>query len=280
MSSANGAQQRIRHITSAQNSSVKKLRALLQTSEKNAVEIAFEGEHLLDESLRSSLKLETVFLSKSRATGENLGAYDSPGLDIISLPDALFRTVVATDAPQGVAAIAVRPVFQLQQILSVPNPLLLIAASIQDPGNLGTLIRSAEAFGAAGLLALPGTVSPWNQKALRASAGSVFRLPIVEVTIGDLKTLQQGGVRIYAAVAGDALQASDAPLHQASAIMIGNEGAGLSASLLETADGVLSIPCTGPVESLNAAVAGSILLYLASQQRMGEASQQHIGAAR
>lgn len=269
MSSSNGAQHHIRHITSAQNASVKRLRALLHTPEKQAAEIAFEGEHLLDESIRAGLELKTVFLSASLAGDDSRPAYNSHARDVVSLSDLLFRSVVATDAPQGVAAIATRPVFQLRQIISAPNPLLLIAASIQDPGNLGTLIRSAEAFGVAGVLVLPGTVSPWNQKALRASAGSAFRLPIVEATIEDLKELQQGGIRIYAAVAGDALQASDAPLHQASAIMIGNEGAGLPASLLEIADGVLSIPCTGPVESLNAAVAGSILFYLASQQRTG-----------
>jgi TrmH family RNA methyltransferase len=271
MSSSYGIERRMRHITSAQNASVKKLRALLQAPEKTAVDVAFEGDHLLAESIRAGLKLETIFLSESRANGENLTAYDdlSPQLDIIALPDSLLRSVVSTDAPQGVAAIAARPAFHFAQVLSVPNPLLVIAASIQDPGNLGTLIRSAEAFGAAGVLALPGTVGAWNQKALRASAGSTFRLPVIDITPEQIELLQQQGIRIYAAVPDKAFPADQIALQRPSAIMIGNEGAGLSPELIEIADGLITIPCTGPVESLNAAVAGSILLYEASQQRMG-----------
>src|SRR4051794_4062763 len=103
---------RVRHITSAQNASVKRLRALLQTPEKGGPQIAFEGDHLLAESIRGGLRLETVYLSESR-----LKSYDTPGTqaDIISLPDSLFRKIILTDAPQGIAAIATRPVFQLEE---------------------------------------------------------------------------------------------------------------------------------------------------------------------
>jgi TrmH family RNA methyltransferase len=271
MSSSYGIEPRMRHITSAQNASVKKLRALLQSPEKTAVDFAFEGDHLLAESIRAGLKLETIFLSESRANNECLTAYDdlNPTLDIVALPDSLLRSVVSTDAPQGVAAIAARPVFHFAQILAVPNPLLVIAASIQDPGNLGTLIRSAEAFGAAGVLGLPGTVSAWNQKALRASAGSTFRLPVIDITPAQLQLLRQQGIRIYAAVPDKAFPAHRTTLQNSCAIMIGNEGAGLPTELIEIADGLITIPCTGAVESLNAAVAGSIILYEASQQRRG-----------
>src|ERR1700730_5183990 len=108
MSSFYGIDRRVRKITSAQNASVKKLRALLQAPEKTAVDIAFEGDHLLAESIRAGLKLETIFLSESRANSENLTAYDdlNPALDIVALPDSLLRSIVSTDAPQGVAAIA------------------------------------------------------------------------------------------------------------------------------------------------------------------------------
>jgi len=271
MSSSYGIERRMRHITSAQNASVKKLRALLQAPEKTDVDFAFEGDHLLAESIRAGLNLETIFLSESRANSENLTAYEdlNPSLDVVALPDSLLRSIVSTDAPQGVAAIATRPVFHFAQVLAVPNPLLVIAASIQDPGNLGTLIRSAEAFGAAGVLALPGTVSPWNQKALRASAGSTFRLPVIDITTTHLPLLRQQGIRIYAAVPDKAFPAHQTALQQPSAIMIGNEGAGLPAELIEIADGLITVPSSGAVESLNAAVAGSILLYEASQQRRG-----------
>jgi tRNA(Leu) C34 or U34 (ribose-2'-O)-methylase TrmL len=146
--------------------------------------------------------------------------------------------------------------------------LILVAAGLQDPGNLGTLVRSAEAFGVAGVLTTPGTVSGWNQKALRASAGSVFRLPVVAVGVAELAALKQRGVRLLAAVgSGDAVAAQEVDFSGSCALMIGNEGVGLSDELLELADERVTIPCPGRVESLNAAIAGSLLLYEASRQR-------------
>jgi TrmH family RNA methyltransferase len=165
-------------------------------------------------------------------------------------------------------------------------PLLLVAAGLQDPGNLGTLIRSAEAFAATAVLTTPGTVSPWNQKALRASAGSVFRVPVVAVSHADLAALKSRRIRLLAAIAPESH--SDArgngtrverpsnampDLTQPTALMIGNEGAGLSPDLLALADARISIPTPGPVESLNAAIAGSLLLYEASRQREATGSR-------
>jgi RNA methyltransferase, TrmH family len=148
--------------------------------------------------------------------------------------------------------------------------LILIAVGLQDPGNLGTLVRSAEAFGATGVLTTPGTVSAWNQKALRASAGSVFRVPVVAVAASDIEGLKQGGVRLIAAVGSDgadviAAQAMD--FTAGCAVMIGNEGSGLGAEWMKMCDARVTIPCPGALESLNAAVAGSVLLYEASRQR-------------
>jgi TrmH family RNA methyltransferase len=139
---------------------------------------------------------------------------------------------------------------------------------LQDPGNLGTLIRSAEAFGATGVLTTPGTVNAWNQKALRASVGSVFRMPVASATEVDVAGLKEWGVRLLAAVGcSGATVAQEADFVGSCALMIGNEGAGLSAEWMRIADERVTIPCPGPVESLNAAVAGSLLLYEASRQR-------------
>ena len=186
------------------------------------------------------------------------------------LTDEVFASVVETQSPQGVAALIVPPVPSIEDIL-VRTPLVLIAAGLQDPGNLGTLVRSAEAFGATGVLTTPGTVSAWNQKALRASVGSVFRMPVVAATLEDVAALKSRGLRLLAAVGAHefgvpAAHATDftAPC----ALLIGNEGAGLSQEWLALADGRVTIPCPGPVESLNAAVAGSLLLYEASRQRL------------
>ncbi len=105
-------------------------------------------------------------------------------------------------------------------------PLILIAVGLQDPGNLGTLVRSAEAFGATGVLTTPGTVSAWNQKALRACAGSVFRVPVASADAAAMERLEQAGVRLLAAMKDEAAAVDQADLHGAGALMIGNEGAG------------------------------------------------------
>ena len=227
--------------------------------------VAIEGEKLLGEAIRSGLVLKTIFVSERR----ELPRFVPKSVEVVWLSEDVFGSLMETQTPQGIAALLVPPLRSLQDVL-VSTPLILVVAGLQDPGNLGTLIRSAEAFGASGVVATPGTVSAWNQKSLRASAGSIFRLPVVGVTIEELAGLKGRGVVVMAAVAWDtrhAVEVHDAVFAQATAILIGNEGAGLSEELLRLADVMVTIPCPGKVESLNAAVAGSLLLYEASRQR-------------
>jgi TrmH family RNA methyltransferase len=227
--------------------------------------VAIEGDNLLGEALRSGMVLKTVFVSERR----ELPRFVPRSVEVVWLSEDVFQSVVETQSPQGIAALLVPPVRELDDVMQ-GTPLILVAAGLQDPGNLGTLVRSAEAFGATGVVTTPGTVSAWNQKALRASAGSLFRVPVVGVSLDELAGLKARGVALMAAVAEDsrdAVEAQDAEFVGASAILIGNEGAGLSEELLEMADVRVTIPCPGKVESLNAAVAGSLLLYEASRQR-------------
>lgn len=225
--------------------------------------VAIEGDHLLEEALLSGMVLETVFVSERREVPRIVPR----AVEVLRLTEEVFGSAVETRSPQGVAALMVPPVHRMEDVMK-GTPLILIAAGLQDPGNLGTLIRSAEAFGATGVLTTPGTVSAWNQKALRASVGSVFRMPVVAATEVDVAGLKEWGVRLLAAVGGsDATAAQDTDFAGSCALMIGNEGAGLSAEWMRMADERVTIPCPGPVESLNAAVAGSLLLYEASRQR-------------
>jgi TrmH family RNA methyltransferase len=271
-------------VTSRANPRVKQLRAAFGGNAKlSGGLVAIEGEHLLQEAMRSGLVFKTIFLSERRNGPEWI-----PGnVERIELSEEVFASAVDTRSPQGVAALLVPPVWSMgdacpPSVAGGKAPLLLIAAGVQDPGNLGTLIRSAEAFGATGVLTTAGTVDEWNQKALRASAGSVFRVPVVEAGAAELMALKARGVRMFAAVAaesesnsvaacagGVAVSAADVDLAGACALMIGNEGAGLGAELLALADARVSIPMPGRVESLNAAVAGSLLLYEAARQRAG-----------
>jgi TrmH family RNA methyltransferase len=259
-------------VSSRSNARVKQLRAAFQGHARlSGGLVAIEGDHLLEEALRSGMVLKTVFVSERREVPKIVPR----GVEVLRLTDEVFGSVVETQSPQGVAALIVPPVRVLEDLFAAAAPLILIAAGLQDPGNLGTLVRSAEAFGAAGVLTTPGTVSAWNQKALRASVGSVFRVPVVSVTAEEIAALKQRGVRLLATVGAKddgVVAAQNANLAGACALLIGNEGAGLAAEWMEMADASVTIPCPGPVESLNAAVAGSLLLYEASRQRGAAAS--------
>jgi len=286
-------------IASRANPRVKQLRAAFAGSARlNGGLVAIEGDTLVQEALRSGLALNSIFLTEGREPPPWLPA----NVECIQLTAEVFASAVDTQSPQGIAALVAPPTWTLAAALAPPRlnsapPLLLLAAAVQDPGNLGTLIRSAEAFGAHAVLTTPGTVSQWNQKALRASSGSVFRVPVVAITPACIPILKSLGIRLLAAVADAVGQVADAsgrvadaagrdadahspqPLPVAetaltlpSALMIGNEGAGLAQEWLALADACITVPTPGGVESLNAAVAGSVLLYEASRQR--EASRR------
>jgi TrmH family RNA methyltransferase len=256
-------------ISSRTNARVKELRAAFAgNSRLSGGLVAIEGDHLVEEAVRSGVEFKTVFVSEGRGVPQVVPR----GVEAVRLKEDVFRSAMETQAPQGIAALFSPPQFALEDVVgSVGSAaLILVAAGLQDPGNLGTLVRSAEAFGATGVLTTPGTVSVWNQKALRASVGSVFRVPVVAVTASELKELKRRGVRLIGAVGSNGVGVTashEMDFRGACAVMIGNEGNGLAAEWLEICDARVTIPCPGPVESLNAAVAGSLLLYEASRQR-------------
>ena len=164
-------------------------------------ECAIEGVKLLEEALRSGLHLTSVFFSESaRPLAEKLLPQISARTETLVLPNALFNSIVPSDAPQGVAALVKLPAFSSAQLLDrASDGPLVVAAGLQDPGNLGTILRSAEAFGAAGIFLTEGTVSPYNSKVLRGSAGSIFRLPFLQISSAELiPLLRARGVRLLA----------------------------------------------------------------------------------
>jgi RNA methyltransferase, TrmH family len=257
-----------RRVESRQNARVKELRAGLSRGMRTAHNhIAVEGLHLVQEAVKSGLNLDTVFLQEGNE--ELLQQFPSGSAEVLILTEDVFLSATVTEHPQGVAALVGAPQFTVQTMFPTapgPAPLVVIAAGLQDPGNLGTLVRSAEAFGATGMILLPGTVSLWNAKTLRASSGSAFRLPVLALTADAAFTaLRDQGVRIFAAVARDG--DSEADLRGPSALLVGNEGSGLPEAWIAQADARVTIPFTGAVESLNAAIAGSVLLYDAMRQR-------------
>jgi TrmH family RNA methyltransferase len=257
--------ERLRPVAGRHNRRLKELRSAFRRAELTAHgECAIEGVKLLEEALRSGLHLETVFFSESaRPLAEKLLSEISARTETLVLPNALFDSLVPSETPQGVAALVKLPAFTAAQLLDrSSNGPLVVASGLQDPGNLGTILRSAEAFGAAGTFLTEGTVSPYNWKVLRASSGSAYRLPFLQISSTELLPLLRArGVRLLATSSHQGT-----PLPQVSwtlplAIFIGNEGAGLSRELMRQMDEILVIPQASQVESLNAGVAASIVLY-------------------
>jgi TrmH family RNA methyltransferase len=241
-------------ITSRSNARVKVLRAAL--------------------SGKSSLpgEMESVFV---RQGSESL--LDRPPFaavsarEVVLLSADVFASAVETNSPQGIAATLRIPVIERP---ASPEVTLLLE-DLQDPGNVGTLLRSAEAFGCGQVMITPGTANPWSPKVMRASAGSVFRMPVLRASLAELsKLLRRDGLTIYAAVVKNegSVPVMEVAPHMPCALLIGNEGAGLSPAALAMADHRVTIPCA--VESLNAAVAGSLLLYEAMRVLQGAAVRQ------
>ncbi|MGA3130758.1 MAG: RNA methyltransferase [Terracidiphilus sp.] len=260
----------VRVVESKDNARLKELRRALADAGRGAKGlVGIEGPHLLEEALGAGLRVATIFVAQGAE--RLLDALSVPSdIEILRLPAKLLESALATETPQAVAALVEPPDWTWAQILNEnqKKALVVVLAGIQDPGNLGTILRSAEAFGATGVVSLPGTVSAWNPKAVRASVGSVFRVPVLAVSEREcLEELHQAEVKILATTVRGAKPADRVDLAGPVAIIIGNEGNGVPDDLTAKADARITIPCPGPVESLNAAVAASVLLYEAARQR-------------
>ena len=263
--------ERLHLITSPQNRLVKQLRrAFAQGEPTETGHVAVEGVRLIEEAIRSGVRVHAIFFSKSAgARAERLLPQVGKNVEAVVLPDEVFAGAVATEHPQGVAALVAPKRFELDAMVT-PGALLLVASGIQDPGNLGTLLRSAAAFGANGVILAEGTVSPFNSKVIRAAAGSLFRLPCVSAHFNDvLPLLRSRGMRIIATTSHKGTPLPQAYLSGGIAVLIGNEGSGISREVLAKAEDRIVIPHSPDVESLNAGVAASIILYEAAKQRRG-----------
>jgi TrmH family RNA methyltransferase len=262
---------RLRRIEGRHNALVKELRQAFGRGElTEGGECAIEGFRVIEEAIRSGVKLRAVFVSESaQARAARLLPQLGSHVETLLLPDKLFAGAVPSDSPQGVAALVNIKKYSLEHVLghASSGPILMIAG-IQDPGNLGTILRSAEAFGASGVLLGEGTVSPYNSKVVRGSAGSVFRAILTKVdTAKAIQQLRVQGIRLLATSSHKGVPLPEAKLTGEVAIFVGNEGAGLDKKLLAQIDELIMIPHSPKVESLNAGVAASIILYEAARQK-------------
>jgi len=261
--------QRLRRIEGKHNALVKELRQAFARAELTTDGYcAIEGLRIIEEAIRSGLRFRAVFFSESAGPkAERLLPQIGAHVETLMLPDKLFAGAVPSETPQGVAALVRLRESSVDTLLEKPG-LLVGIAGVQDPGNLGTILRSTEAFEAGGVLLGEGTVSPFNSKVVRASAGSVFRVPAARVKLAEIiPRLREHGFRVLATSSHKGVPLEQANFTGQVAVLVGSEGAGIGRELLAKVDDVVAIPHSPKVESLNAGVAASIVLYEAARQR-------------
>lgn len=257
-------------IKSAQNRFIRLYRSLdrRKAREKTGL-LALEGERLVHEALLNGYRPLVILLEERYGQSDFVFLRKlPPTVPVLRVEEKLFARTARTESPQGILAIVPRPVYMLADLFAAENTLLLVVDRLQDPGNLGTMLRSAAAAGAGGAVLLPGTVDAGNPKALRATMGAVFRLPLAEVPFAALhRELRKRGVLLVVAQGGAGVDYALFDWRRPVAVVIGNEGAGVSAEILKKADAKVNVPMTAGVESLNAAVAMSIIFFEAFRQR-------------
>ena len=270
-------QPRLRRIEGRHNALVKELRQAFARAERTeSGDCAIEGLRIMEEAIRSGLRFRAIFFKESAQNlAERLMPQIGTHVESLLLPDKLFDGSVPSETPQGVAALVRWKEFSLADVLErLQIGPVIVVVGLQDPGNLGTILRSAEAFGSAGVVLGEGTVSPFNSKVIRASAGSIFRFPVlVAKAVGGIEEvtgkLRKENVRLIATSSHKGTALDQAMMTGPLAVFIGSEGSGLPRTLMSQVDELVAIPHTPQVESLNAGVAGSIVLYEAARQRRG-----------
>ena len=263
-------------MTGASHSSVKRYRELARNSPTNGLEreLLLDGPHLLFEARQSGLSIESAAFEQDalndpaiRTLAEQLLA---DGADVFIVSRKTLDSMSPVRSPSGAVGIARRTLPQLNDVLAPANALIIVAHDVQDPGNVGGIMRTAEAAGATAFIATASTSDPLGWKALRGSMGSALRLPIARGEISDvLRLLRASGVETSALVPRSGQPLFDVDFRKPSALILGSEGAGLPEDVVRHMDRRLTIPMRKPVESLNVGIAAALVLYEAFRQRSG-----------
>lgn len=255
-------------ITSTANAQVKNIIQLLQKTKARKKQGLFvvEGRKMCGEMPKGWIKsvyMTEDFYKKMPPRERESYAH----LEIVS--ESVFCHMSDTKAPQGILGVGRQPAYTLENLLGGPQPLILVLEDLQDPGNVGTILRTAEAAGAAGVILSRQSADLFGPKAVRSTMGSIYRIPFyyADDLPETVKKIKQNGYMTYAADLAGAQVYDEKDYTGKTALLIGNEGNGLSPKLLALADASVYIPMEGRVESLNAAMAAGILLYEAARQR-------------
>ncbi|GGF06456.1 23S rRNA methyltransferase [Halobacillus andaensis] len=239
-------------LTSLTNPKVKEWKKLQKRKyrERNGLFLV-EGHHLVEEAIKSEWTVREIIL-REEASLESVNA-----LPVTYVSDQVFNEIAETQTPQGVAA-----VIEFKDFTYEPAPYSLLIDSVQDPGNLGTLIRTADAAGFNQVIVGRGSVDVFNEKVVRATQGSLFHLPVIQAELEEvIPYLKENNVSVYAATLEDSVPYKHIETQSNVALLVGNEGQGIREEILNHVDQNVNIPIYGEAESLNVAIAAAILMY-------------------
>ena len=264
----------MKSISSRQHALVRTFRELADSADIRDARILLDGVHLVREARAAGLAFEAVAVDASHLTGDSEAgalarALESSGAPVFSVGSAAFRAMSPVRSPSGVVAIALRAPSDAGAIVLTEAGFTVVAADVQDPGNLGSLIRVAEAGGATGVLVAGTSANPFSWKALRGSMGSALRLPVASGHALDavVRRAKAARARTIAAVPRNGRSPDTVAWRGAVTLLLGGEGHGLPPDVVSRCDDVVTIPMNAPVESLNVAIAGAVLIYAAQRQR-------------
>jgi TrmH family RNA methyltransferase len=231
-----------------------------------------DGWHLQHEAAGAGMTFDVVAVGAAPDREEDvrlLARLEAMGVSVVRVSSSVLSALTPVRTPTGIVSLVRRRQGGIAGVLSGARPLVVVAVDLQDPGNTGAMIRSAEAGGATGAICAGATADPWGWKAVRAAMGSAFRLPLHEDPDAArvCRDLRDNGIRIVATATRDGTPMHELDLRGPTALVLGSEGRGLDAEILQAADALITIPMQAPVESLNVAVAAGVLIYEARRQR-------------
>jgi RNA methyltransferase, TrmH family len=263
----------MKSLSSRQHPLVSVCRAVARGRVEGGSRMLLDGVHLVTDALAAGIELETTaFTARLLATEEGrrlAGVLEAAPHDVVEVSEPMMAAMSPVSSPSGVVAIAVRPDSSLRRALARAPQLVVVAVDVQEPGNVGAIVRAAEACGATGVVFCGASADPFGWKALRGSMGSTLRLPVAAgLPLDDTLAAARGrGVRVVATLPKGGQRPHELDLSSPTALVFGGEGPGLSGAVLAAADARVSIPMQAPVESLNVAVAAALLVYEAARQR-------------
>lgn len=260
-------------ITSIKNSLIKEIRSLYRKKERmKSKSFIIEGIKIIEEAIDNNYELKNIVYTDKlfEAKGGSVFFEKVKELDrLVYVNENIFKEISDMENPQGILAIAKFDFDQVSKIEYKDKPFLLFLDELQDPGNMGTIIRTADAFKIDGIVITDGCVDPYNPKVVRATMGSIFRVPIYHTSksIDGLKDLKKMGMKIYSTALKNSVPIYDVSYKEALVLVIGNESRGVNQDIYSISDKLIRIPMPGQAESLNAGIAASIVMYEGMKQR-------------